>query len=449
MLFFISFLWGISKKMKIALVGRPNVGKSALFNRICQKRISIVEDVEGVTRDRIYAKAEINNKEFELIDTGGISFEKNMPFIDQIRMQAEIAIEEADGIIMVVDLKANAQLLDKEIAKILLATKKPVILAINKADDQTVKYDLFSFYELGIENLLAVSAIHGHNVFDLIAKMFELVPFEADEKEEEKSVNVAVIGRANVGKSTLLNAMLGSERCIVSPIAGTTRDAVDVLLEHNKENFLFIDTAGIRRKHKEKETIEKFSSLRTQNALKRADICILVLDVNEGMTTQEKRILKEIETLGKGCIIFINKWDCIKGHRMEHCILSIKNEYSPAKNFPIIVGSAKEKRNIDKVFQSLLDLKLQIQRKISTPELNRFIEKSMQRTHPPMIKGKRLRVFYMVQKTTHPKKFILFVNYPNLMTKAYKQYLINSLKDTFSLIGCPIEFTLRARMLHK
>lgn len=431
--------------MKIALVGRPNVGKSALFNRICQKRISIVDDMEGVTRDRIYAKAEINNKEFDLIDTGGISFEKNAPFIDQVRMQAEIAIEEADGIIMVVDLHAKVQLLDKEIAKILLSTKKPIVLAINKADDPNIKQDIFNFYELGVDQMLEVSAVHGHNVFDLIEKMMALLPDEFDQEDTESKVKVAIIGRANVGKSTLINAMLGIDRCIVSPIAGTTRDAIDVLLEYDNAHFLFIDTAGIRRKHKEKEVVEKFSYLRTQKALKRADICILVLDANEGLTVQEKRILTEIESLGKGCVVFINKWDCVKGHRMEHCITSMKQAHAPIKNFPIVIGAAKQKRNIDKVFKSLLDVKLQIQRRIATPQLNRFIEKSMQKIHPPMIKGKRLRVFYMVQKTTHPKKFILFVNYPNLMTKAYKQYLINSFRDMHSLIGCPIEFVLRAR----
>jgi GTPase len=431
--------------MKIALVGRPNVGKSALFNRICQKRISIVDDMEGVTRDRIYAKAEINSKEFDLIDTGGISFEKNQPFIDQVRMQAEIAIEEADAIIMVVDLQAKVQVLDKEIARILLSTKKPIVLAINKADDAVVKYDLFNFYELGIETMLDVSAVHGRNVFDLIEIVFQKLPKQLDNEIVEENINVAIVGRTNVGKSTLLNALLGSERCIVSDIAGTTRDAIDVFLKHDNERFLFIDTAGIRRKHKEKEVVEKFSYLRTQNAMKRANICILIVDANEGLTTQEKRILKDIESLGKGCIIFINKWDLVKGFRMEHCIASMKLEYSSIKNFPIIVGSAMQKRNIDKILESLLSIKSQIQMKIPTPQLNNFIEKSMQKIHPPMIKGKRLRIFYMVQKNLQPKRFILFVNYPNLMTKAYKQYLINSFRTAYSLIGCPFDFILRAR----
>jgi len=435
--------------MKIALVGRPNVGKSALFNRICQKRISIVDDMEGVTRDRIYAKAEINGNEFDLIDTGGISFDKHAPFIEQIRLQAEIAIEEADGIIMVADVQTKVQLLDKEVAKILLSTNKPIILAVNKVDDLNIKKDSFDFYELGISNVMNVSAIHGHNVFDLIEKMFQLVPFENGPDSVEDNLKVAIIGRANVGKSTLINAMLGEKRCIVSEIAGTTRDAIDIAFEYEKSHFLFIDTAGIRRKHKEKEVVEKFSYLRTQNALKRADMCVLVVDINEGLTVQEKRILKEIGALGKACMIFVNKWDSIKGHRMEHCISSMRSEYPPLKNYPTIIGSALQKRNLDKVFNSLLDTKEQIQRKIPTPQLNRFIEKSMQKIHPPMIKGKRLRVFYMVQKSIHPKKFILFVNYPNLMTKAYKQYLINSFRDVFSLSGCPVEFVLRARSSHK
>ncbi|PIS01312.1 MAG: ribosome biogenesis GTPase Der [Chlamydiae bacterium CG10_big_fil_rev_8_21_14_0_10_35_9] len=431
--------------MKLALVGRPNVGKSALFNRICKKRIAIVDDMEGVTRDRIYGEAEFAGQTFEVIDTGGIHFGKNIPFTEEVRRQSQLAIEEADGIILVVDGKAGVQSLDADISKILLKTHKPVVLAVNKIDDLSLSDLVFNFFELGIEKMVPVSALHGLHVAELLENIFEKVPQAHLADEVDAICKVAIVGRANVGKSTLINALLNEERTIVSPIAGTTRDAIDIPLDYNESSYLMIDTAGIRRKNKEKEVVEKFAAMRTENAITRADVCVLVIDANEGLTSQEKRIINQIESEGKGLVIFLNKWDLVKGFRMEHSIQAIYEESPFIKHCPIIVGSAKEKRNITDIFEKVNEVQENLAKKLSTSELNQFIEKCFQKVHPPMILGKRLRVYYMTQKTTNPPRFILFINYPNLMTKAYKNYLINSFRQEYAFTGCPIEFILRGK----
>lgn len=431
--------------MKIALVGRPNVGKSALFNRICKKRISIVDDMEGVTRDRIYGEAGYLDKSFELIDTGGIHFEKNLPFCEEIKRQAFIAVEEADGIILVVDARVGVQQLDIEVAKILLKKKKPVVLAVNKVDDLSLTGLVFNFYELGIEKMIPVSAEHGLHIAELLEEMFAQLPIKEMQTQVERQTKVAIVGRVNVGKSTLLNAILDEERSIVSDQVGTTRDAIDVSLQRNNTSFLLIDTAGIRRKNKEKEVVEKFASIRTFEAIERADICVVVIDAKEGLTGQEKRILSDIQSKGRGCVIFLNKWDLVKNWPMEEALRSLYRESPFIKHCPIIIGSAKQKRNIEEVFNQVEKVKEQLGKKMPTPELNRFVERSFQAIHPPMIMGKRLRVYYMTQKSTSPPKFILFVNNPTLMTRAYKSYLINSFREAYSFLGCPIEFSLRGK----
>lgn len=430
--------------MKLALVGRPNVGKSALFNRICKQRISIVDDMEGVTRDRIYSDAEYLGRSFELIDTGGIHFEKNIPFCEEVKRQALIAIEEADGIILVVDARVGVQQLDVEVAKILLKTKKPVILAVNKIDDLSLSDLVFDFYELGIEKMIPVSAEHGLHIAELLEEILQFFPV-AEEQTKEKQTKVAIIGRVNVGKSTLLNAILKEDRSIVSDLVGTTRDAIDVTFQKDNESFVLIDTAGIRKKNKEKEVVEKFAAIRTFQAIERADICVVVIDVQEGLTTQEKRILSDIQKKGRGCVIFLNKWDLAKNWQMEEIVSSLYRESPFIKHCPIIIGSAKQNRNTEEVFKQVILVKKELEKKMPTPELNRFVDKCFQTVHPPMIMGKRLRVYYMTQKSSFPPRFILFVNNPKLMTKAYKSYLINSFRQAYSFLGCPIEFSLRGK----
>lgn len=431
--------------MKLALVGRPNVGKSALFNRICKQRISIVDDMEGVTRDRIYSDANYLGRSFELIDTGGIHFEKNIPFCEEVKRQALIAIEEADGIILVVDARVGVQQLDVEVARILLKTKKPVVLAVNKIDDLSLSDLIINFYELGIEKMIPVSAEHGLHIAELLEEMLYHFPVEEEIKALDRQIKVAIVGRVNVGKSTLLNAILKEERSIVSDQVGTTRDAIDVTVQKGEESFILIDTAGIRRKNKEKEVVEKFASIRTFQAIERADICVVVVDVQEGLTGQEKRILSDIQSKGRGCVIFLNKWDLAKNWQMEEALAYLYRESPFIKHCPIIIGSAKHKRNTEEVFNQVEIVKKELGKKMATPELNRFVEKCFQTVHPPMIMGKRLRVYYMTQKSSFPPRFILFVNNPKFMTRAYKTYLINSFREAYSFSGCPIEFSLRGK----
>lgn len=431
---------------KLAIVGRPNVGKSALFNRICKQKIAIVDEAEGVTRDRLYAESDLFGFHFQVIDTGGINSRSKAAFNEEIKRQAEIAIEEADTIIQVVDAHIGVTELDKEVAKILLQTNKPVCLAVNKIDNLSQANLMHQFYSLGITRLIPVSASQGWQIAELLEAAFENLPQAKEEFENDsKGIKVAVVGRPNVGKSSLVNFVLDEERCIVSPLPGTTRDSIDIAFTREDELYTFIDTAGIRRKGGEHEVVDKFAAIRTERAIERADLCVLMLDVQEGMTAQDKKIANRIEEAGKGCIILFNKWDLIKGFRMEHVLQSVEEEVPFLKHCPKLFTSAISGRNVDKIFPLIQEVYQNSLKRITTHQLNKFISSALQKNHPPMIQGKRLRIYYMAQVDVQPPKFILFVNYPNLMVESYKKYLYNQFREVYGFTGMPIRIFLKGK----
>lgn len=429
---------------KMAIVGRPNVGKSALFNRVCKKRIAIVDEAEGITRDRLYAETEVFGFPFEVIDTGGINPRSPDQFKEEIRRQAEIAIYEADTLVMVVDARSGMTSLDKELARLLLKTKKPITLAINKIDNMKEEHLIHEFYGLGISKMVGISATQGYHIAELLETAWE--GFSPCQRPSKKAgISISIIGRPNVGKSTLINALLNEKRCVESPIPGTTRDSVDIPLLFDNRPYTLIDTAGIRRKKAEHEVVDKFAAIRTESAIERSDVCVLMLDATEGLTSQEKRIAKKIEKAGKGCVVVLNKWDLVQGFRMEHCLRAIR-EHSPfLAHCPILFISAIRKRNLDKIFAEVDAVYGATQMRISTPQLNKFVERAMQLNHPPMITGKRLRIYYMTQVDVEPPRFVLFVNRPELMHETYKKYLINSFRKHFSFPGTPLELNLRGK----
>ncbi len=435
---------------KLAIVGRPNVGKSALFNRICKKRIAIVDEAEGITRDRLYAESEIFGFRFQVIDTGGINARSKAMFNEEIKRQAEIAIEEADTLIMVVDSQVGITDLDQEIALILLRTKKPLCLAVNKVDDLSQEHLLYHFQSLGISPMVAVSATQNWHIAELLESAFADFAKKDEQPDSDASgIRIAIVGRPNVGKSSLVNYLLDEERCIVSPIPGTTRDSVDISFIHENERYTLIDTAGIRRKGSEHEVVDKFAAIRTEDSIKKADICLLMLDAQQGITTQEKKIANMIEEAGKGCILLFNKWDLVKGFRMEHCLQGIEEEVSYLKHCPKVFMSAKTGRNVDKIFGYIKAVHENSIKRITTHQLNKFVGVALQKNHPPMIMGKRLRVYYMAQVDVQPPRFILFVNYPNLMIESYRKYLYNQFREAYDFTGVPILLHLRGKQKTK
>ncbi len=434
------------KRIKLAIVGRPNVGKSALFNRLCKKRIAIVDEAEGITRDRLYADTDFFGHFLQIIDTGGIDQKSQVPFQEEICRQAEIAIEEADVLVMVVDATTGPTALDGEVANILRRTGKPVTLAVNKVDTWEKLGVLSEFYGLGLSRVVGISASQGFQIAELLEMALEDIQWPIEQEEASyEGIKVAIIGRPNVGKSTLLNSILGEERCVVSPIAGTTRDSIDVPMVIDGQSYTLIDTAGIRRKHAEHEVVDKFAAIRTERAIERADVCLFMIDAQEGLTTQEKRIARQIEEAGKGCILLLNKWDLVKGYRMEHCLKALQLEADFLGYAPTIFLSALTGRNLDKIFGAIGDVYAECKRRISTGQLNKFVEKVVQKYHPPMIQGRRLRIFYLAQVEAEPPKFILFVNKPELMTESYKQYMINQFREEYGFRGAPIQFFLKGR----
>ncbi len=439
----------MSRLVKVAIIGRPNVGKSALFNAICKRRISIVDEAEGITRDRIYQETEFFGYPFELIDTGGIEVTSKADFCQEIKKQAHIAIQEADSIIMVVDNKAGIQELDIEIAKILHKTKKPLCLAVNKVDNFEEQNTIYTFSQLGIDKMIAVSAVHAFHVAELVEEALESFDKTLIPDLRQETLKIIIIGRPNVGKSLLLNSLINDERVIVSPIAGTTRDAIDTPLSWQGEDYLFIDTAGIRRTCKETESVEKFASIRSQEALKRADIALLIIDVMQGITSEEKKIARLIEEEGKGCIVLLNKWDLAQGMRMEHALKEIEQEFSFLAHCPKLCISAQTKRNIDKIFPLINDVRDAFVKRVSTGQLNRCLISAMQLCHPPVMQGKRLRIYYMAQIDSRPPRFVLFVNNPALLDPTYQKYLIHCLRRTFAFPGVPILMNVKGKQKEK
>ena len=435
----------MTKKIKLAIVGRPNVGKSLLFNRICKKRIAIVDEAEGVTRDRLYAETNFFGKPLEIIDTGGINARSKAIFNEEIKRQAEIAIEEADTLIMVVEAKAGVTSLDAEVAQILHSTRKSVCLAINKVDNTAEEQIIHEFHSLGFKHMVAVSAEQNWHIAELLEASLKEVNDEGTAEDKDTSVRVAIVGRPNVGKSSLINYVLDEERCIVSPIPGTTRDSVDVIVKHEAEQYTFIDTAGIRRKHAEHDVVDKFATIRTERAIERANICLLMLDAQQGLTTQEKRIAKSIEDLGKGCGLIFNKWDLVKGFRMEHCLKCVEEEVPFLRHCPKLMTSATTGRNVEKIFSMINEINSAMHHRVSTPQLNKFIEDAMQRNHPPMLRGKRLRIYYMAQVGVDPPRFVMFVNHPDLMSDHYLKYLYNQFRRLYPFPGVPLIFQLKGK----
>lgn len=435
-------------KPVIAVVGRPNVGKSTLFNKLVGQRLSIVEDTPGVTRDRIYAPGEWLGREFMLVDTGGIEPGSGDVILSQMRRQAGLAIESADVIILVTDLKTGVTATDHDVADMLLKSRKPVVLCVNKCDrlgDPPAEF--YEFYNLGLGDPVAVSSVHGHGTGDLLDACFAHIDFEHREEEDEDHVKVAVIGKPNVGKSSLVNRMAGEERVIVSDIAGTTRDATDTVVENEHGKFIFIDTAGIRRRARVDDAIEKYSVLRSYMAVDRADVCVIVIDATEGFTEQDSKVAGYAHEQGKGCIIAVNKWDAVEkdGKTMQEYTKKLQQDFSFMSYAPFIFISALTGQRVEKLYDLIEYVGCQNAMRISTGRLNDMLSYATARVQPPSDKGKRLKIFYMTQASTKPPTFVAFVNSRELFHFSYQRYLENQIRETFSLDGTPIRLLVRER----
>lgn len=432
----------------VAVVGRPNVGKSTLFNKLIGQKLSIVEDTPGVTRDRIYSKCEWRNREFMLIDTGGIEPNTDDIILAQMRRQAEIAIEKADVIIFLVDLKSGVTANDLEVANMLIKSGKPIVLAVNKCDlIGEVPLELYEFYNLGIGEPFPVSSLHGHGTGDLLDEVFEYFPEKVEEDYSDEYIKVAVIGKPNVGKSSLINKIAGEERTIVSNIAGTTRDAIDTVIEKNEGKFVFIDTAGIRKKSKVIERIEKYSVLRAYMAVDRADVCVIVIDAETGFTEQDSKVAGYAHEQGKASIIAINKWDVIEKNdkTMKEYTDRLKNDFSFMSYVPFVFISALTGQRIDRLFELIKFVNEQNCMRISTGMLNDVLSYATTRVHPPSDKGKRLKIYYITQASTKPPTFVTFVNNSDLFHFSYQRYIENQIRATFGLDGTPVRFIVRER----
>ena len=434
-------------KPTVAIVGRPNVGKSTFFNYIVGKRISIVQDEPGVTRDRVYADATWKGKTFTLIDTGGIEPESEDIIVSQMRDQANIAIDIADVIIFLTDIKQGVTAADKEISLMLKKSKKPVVLVCNKADNYgKTSDDIYEFYNLGLGDPHPVSSVNAIGIGDVLDAIYEEFP-ETEKEDEEETIKVAIIGKPNVGKSSLVNQILGENRVIVSDIAGTTRDAIDSNFENEFGKYVFIDTAGIRRKSKVDEQIEKYSVMRSLLAVERADVCLLMIDANEGVTEQDKKIAGEAHEAGKASIIVINKWDAYEKdeHSMEKYKKQVYSELAYLSYAPIIFISAKTGQRVNKLFELINQVANQNALRVSTAVLNQVLNEAIAIVQPPTDKGKRLKIYYMTQATTKPPTFVVFVNDKKLFHFSYERYLVNQIRKEFTLTGTPIRIMVREK----
>ena len=432
----------------IAIIGKPNVGKSTFFNYIVGKRISIVEDTPGVTRDRVYAETNWRGKNFTLIDTGGIEPKSEDPLVAQMREQAEMAIELADTIVFLTDVQQGVTAADKEISLMLKKSKKPILLVCNKVDNfQKYQNDIYEFYNLGLGEPIAISSTNAQGIGDVLDAIYDSLPSIDNSLEEEERIKVAVIGKPNVGKSSLINKILGENRNIVSDIAGTTRDAIDSEFENEKGKYLFIDTAGIRRKSKVTESIEKFSVMRSLLAIERADVALMMIDATEGVTDQDTKIAGEAHEAGKGVIIVVNKWDEFEKETgtMEKYKKEIYSKLSYLSYAPAIFVSAKTGQRIDKLFDIINNVATQNAKRISTSILNQVINEAIAIVQPPSDKGKRLKIYYGTQVATKPPTFVIFVNRKELFHFSYERYLVNQIRKEFGLEGTPIRIIAREK----
>ena len=432
----------------VAIVGRPNVGKSTLFNKLVGARLSIVDDTPGVTRDRIYGECEWLDRHFMLIDTGGIEPYSDDVILKQMRRQAQLAIDSADVIILVTDIRSGVVATDSEVAAMLQKSGKPVILCVNKCDNVgALPADFYEFYNLGLGDPIAVSSVHGHGTGDLLDEVLKYLPGKEEEAEKEDAIKVAVIGKPNVGKSSLVNAVLGEDRMIVSNIAGTTRDATDSIVENEHGKFVFIDTAGLRRKSKVYDQIEKYSVIRAKMAVERAQVCVIMIDAQEGFTDQDSKVAGIAHEMGKACIIAVNKWDAVEkdGKTMDSYRKKLMKDFSFMSYAPIIFISAKEKIRLDRLFELIKFVDTQNAMRISTGKLNEVLADATARVQPPSDKGKRLKIYYMTQASTRPPTFVCFVNNAELFHYSYQRYLDNQIREIFGLEGTPTKMIIRER----
>ncbi len=432
----------------VAVVGRPNVGKSTLFNKLVGKRLSIVEDTTGVTRDRIYSKCEWRNREFMIVDTGGIEPASDDVILAQMRRQAQVAIEKADVIVFLTDMRCGVTADDYEVASMLQKSGKPVILAVNKCDGiGEPPPEFYEFYNLGMGDPFPVSALHGHGSGDLLDEIFKYFPKEDTPEYDEEYIKVAVIGKPNVGKSSLINRIAGEERAIVSDIAGTTRDATDTIIENEDGKYVFIDTAGIRRKSKITEKIEHYSVLRAYMAVDRADVCVIVIDALVGFTDQDSKVAGYAHEQGKACIVAVNKWDAVDKSTgtMEEYTNDLKEKFSFMSYVPFIFISAKTGQRVDKLFELINSVNSQNCMRITTGMLNDVLSYATTRVQPPSDKGRCLKIYYMTQASVRPPTFVVFVNRADLFHFSYQRYIENQIRQTFGLTGTPVRFVIRER----
>lgn len=432
----------------VAIVGRPNVGKSTLFNRLTETRLAIVEDTPGVTRDRLYGECEWLNREFLLVDTGGIDLASQDIIRRQIRKQAEVAIEEADLIMFLVDGKEGLTSADEEVAEILRCSKKPILLVVNKIDNTNQVNNIYEFYRLGLGEPLWISANHGINIGDLLDQVLEELGEPILEEYEEEAIKIAFIGRPNVGKSSLINTILGEERVIVSNIPGTTRDAIDTLFIKNERKYLLIDTAGMRKKSKiEVSSIERYSVLRSLRAIDRADVCLMIIDASDGVTEQDKKIAGYAHEAGKAIVIIVNKWDLIKKDNTIFNFFQkqIRTELSFMDYAEILFVSALRKQRIDRITDFIDRAYEAYTRKLSTSMINEVITEAISLHQPPSERGVRLKVYYVVQSRIKPPTFIIFVNKPEIMHFSFQRYLENQIRNSFDFLGTPIKFNIRKK----
>lgn len=435
-------------KPVVAVVGRPNVGKSTLFNKLIGQRLSIVDDTPGVTRDRIYGECEWKNRKFSLVDTGGIEPDSSDVILSQMRVQAQLAIDAADVIILVTDVRTGLVATDADIAAMLLKSGRPVLLCVNKCDSVgEPPADFYEFYNLGLGDPIQVSSVHGHGTGDLLDAVVDLLPPEPEEEDDGETIRVAIIGKPNVGKSSLVNRISGENRCIVSDIAGTTRDAIDTEIENEYGRFVLIDTAGLRRKKKVEDAIEKYSNLRAQMAIERADVCAILIDAEVGFTDQDSKVAGLAHEAGKACVIVVNKWDAVEKDQntMAEYRKKLEKDFSFMSYAPIIFISAKTGQRIDRLFELIKHVANSNSMRIATGMINDVLAQAVARVQPPTDKGKRLKIYYMTQASTRPPTFVCFVNSAELFHFSYQRYLENRIRETFGLEGTPIRFIIRER----
>lgn len=435
-------------KPLVAIVGRPNVGKSTLFNKISGQRISIVEDTPGVTRDRIYADASWLDKNFTLVDTGGIEPSGKDEILVQMRRQAELAIEMADVVVLMVNVKDGVTANDQDVAAMLLKARKKIVLAVNKVDNiGDPPMEFYEFYNLGLGDPVAISSTHGLGVGDLLDRVCGEFPEDADTSEDEEEIKVAVIGRPNAGKSSLINRILGEERVIVSNVAGTTRDAIDSHYEKNGDKYLFIDTAGMRKRGKIDETVERYSVVRSLAAVDRSDVCVIMIDGSEGLTEQDTKIAGYAHEQGKACILVINKWDSVEKNdkTMNAFKVKVKEHFAYMSYAPVLFISAKTGQRVEKLLEEIKEVNIQHKRRVTTGMLNDILNEAMAKQQPPSDKGKRLKIYYATQASIAPPTFVLFVNDSKLFHYSYLRYIENQFRSAFGFEGTPLHFIVREK----